>query len=677
MIQAAAPAPAAADLWSRAELAELARGYSRLAAAALEPTPDVPLSTWSERNVTLPDDSPVPGELQLRRTPYLAGWLDLYTNPDVTEVTAVTSIQVAKSIGNICLLGYTIKHRRWPAMLVQAKAPTAKSFNRVRVQGVFKASPSLAPLLPDGRGNTDFEVIHTNGIRVRYAGAGSPSDLAEASVPLVIFDEFDKYPRRAGQESDPIELGSGRTLWWNRTLVVKTSTPSVEKGYAWRELSRAPCQMRFYVQCPACGTWQILSFDGEKEGLKRGEEEIFFPGPAGRICWPIDERGHALHTPDEIQELKLAWYECGECKAHWSEKQKAAIIAGGEWRTLDGQPPRGHVGLHIWMAYNPRKGWSDIAAKHLSSEDKPELYQNFVNSWLGRPYRQKGNRPDYEVVVSRRRRDAGGYAWGTVPEGVRFLTAGIDVHKTWQYWMVFGWAAGRTGYLVAAGREDVGVDPDAGWARVFSAVTGPYPVAAEDGALGTIAVGELAGMVLVDSGWQRTHGEQDDEKNEAEVVERCDDWNFRVGGPLFQPSKGGSQRGQFPPLAFNRTLDRDREGKPLHGRLQLHTFNPWFFKKEFYSRLARPTELGGLWLPGEVPEEVMRQLMSEELVTLADGREEWMKRTANHWFDCAVLCLVAAFKDRLFLESAARPAARRPPPRPPQTPGRGTIRTRY
>jgi phage terminase large subunit GpA-like protein len=88
-------------LWTREDLRERSALYRRWAAAALEPAPDLPVSTWAQRNVHLPQTEPVPGPLSPDLTPYLPGLLDLASNPDVTEITFVCSTQVGKTLAAV------------------------------------------------------------------------------------------------------------------------------------------------------------------------------------------------------------------------------------------------------------------------------------------------------------------------------------------------------------------------------------------------------------------------------------------------------------------------------------------------------------------------------------------------------------------------------------------------
>lgn len=63
--------------------------------------------------------------------------------------------------------------------------------------------------------------------------------------------------------------------------------------------------------------------------------------------------------------------------------------------------------------------------------------QNFVNSWLGEPYREVEGSLTAELLLEKRQ---GPYSAGVVPPGTVLLTGGVDVQRNRFYWTVrHGW----------------------------------------------------------------------------------------------------------------------------------------------------------------------------------------------------------------------------------------------
>ena len=69
--------------------------------------------------------------------------------------------------------------------------------------------------------------------------------------------------------------------------------------------------------------------------------------------------------------------------------------------------------------------WLDLYQKYVQALKKPDGMRAFVNLYLGLPFKESGSRPDISKVIELR----GGYQAMTVPEGVLWLTAGVDVQR--------------------------------------------------------------------------------------------------------------------------------------------------------------------------------------------------------------------------------------------------------
>src|SRR5208337_796014 len=69
--------------------------------------------------------------------------------------------------------------------------------------------------------------------------------------------------------------------------------------------------------------------------------------------------------------------------------------------------------------------WTEYYREYLAALADPELMPTFVNLYQGMPFKEQGSRPDIRKVISLR----GSYQQKTVPAGVIFLTAAVDVQR--------------------------------------------------------------------------------------------------------------------------------------------------------------------------------------------------------------------------------------------------------
>ena len=120
---------------------------------------------------------------------------------------------------------------------------------------------------------------------------------------------------------------------------------------------------------------------------------------------------------------ETAHYVCVHSGCVITDADKPAMVAGGEWRAT--APFNGHAGFHIWTAYSlfPKAAWPNLVAEWLEVKDDPNQLQTFINTVLGEPYEDRGERALKEDrLLARCERFA-----AEVPDGVAVITAGVDV----------------------------------------------------------------------------------------------------------------------------------------------------------------------------------------------------------------------------------------------------------
>jgi phage terminase large subunit GpA-like protein len=118
-----------------------------------------------------------------------------------------------------------------------------------------------------------------------------------------------------------------------------------------------------------------------------------------------------------------------------------------------------------------------------------EQLKTFVNTVLGETWREAGEVPDYELLQAR----AGGFEARTVPNGVAFLTCGVDVQKDRLVYEVVGWGKTRESWSIEHGELFGDTGGEEVWVSLDALIDTSYPT--ESGSTMKIR------MTAVDSGY--------------------------------------------------------------------------------------------------------------------------------------------------------------------------------
>lgn len=395
----------------------------KAASKAIAPPQRLLPSEWAVQNFRLsPEASAEPGNYHWNRAPYQREMLDAIAHPDTKEVVVMASAQTGKSTIELILVGYLIDLAPCPMLWVAPTLEMAEATSKDRLAPMFRDSPCFKGKIKDPRsrdsGNTLLHKSYPGGQLV-LAGANSPASLASRPIQVVLVDEADRFPLSAGTEGDPIALAKKRTTtFWNR-MVITVSTPTV-KGVSRIEKAWAGSdQRRFYVPCPHCGFEQSLSWDNLRY---QGKGE--------------------LDRPSNIPDVM---YFCGACGAGIEEHHKAEMLAAGYWQA--GRESGGIVGFHLNELYSPWKSWHDVALDFEAAKSDPMQFQVWVNTSLGEPFEpDTRTRYDWENLLYRS--EESDYSQGSVPAGVLFMTAGVDVQGDRLEVGIFGWGEGEECWLI-------------------------------------------------------------------------------------------------------------------------------------------------------------------------------------------------------------------------------------
>src|SRR5699024_7408409 len=160
-------------------------------------------------------------------------------------------------------IGYFMKYRPAPIMVVQPTVNLGESFSKDRLATMLRDTPALRGLINNKSryaGNTIMKKNFPGG-QLTIVGANAPTDLRGRPIKILLADEVDAYPPSAGKEGDPLKLAEKRqaTFWDYKTVL--TSTPTNKSTSRIREEYELSTQEEWELPCPHCGHYQALVWD--------------------------------------------------------------------------------------------------------------------------------------------------------------------------------------------------------------------------------------------------------------------------------------------------------------------------------------------------------------------------------------------------------------------------------
>ena len=385
------------------------------------PPEQITVSEWAEKYRMLDSkSSAIPGPWNNDITPYLTGVMDEFNNYETSKIIFVKPTQVGGTEALQNMIGYIVMQDPAPTMIVYPTETLAKSISENRLQPMLRATPELARRFDE---NSQLLELQFDGMYLTLAGSNSPSGLASKPIRFVLMDEVDKYPGTSGKEADPIKLATERTKTFHDKKIYITSTPTLKTGHIWKEKESADIEKHYFVPCPHCGEYIELKFSN-----------IRFP----------DEEGMTY-----ADKAEFATYICQECGCAITDADKNNMIRHGEWRIVrhNTQYVRS-VAFWINTLYSPFVRWADIVKEFLTTKDDPDLFQNFVNSWLAEPWEDTKLKTSAELVLERQT-ELPEYV---VPSWAKILTGGVDVQETSLYWSIRAWGDYLTSQNIAHGQ---------------------------------------------------------------------------------------------------------------------------------------------------------------------------------------------------------------------------------
>lgn len=379
----------------------------------LKPPPKLTISQWADKNRRLDSQSSAePGRWHTSRAEYQRGIMDACSDPSIEEVVIKAGAQLGKSEAILNIIGYYIDNDPSPILCLQPTLDMAQAFSKDRVAaGLLASTPCLRNKVKSPRardsGNTTLHKIFPGG-SLTLVGANSPSGLASRPIRLVLCDEVDRYPTSAGSEGDPIQLARKRSAtFWNRKIVM-VSTPTNKGASRIDDAFEISDKRHFYLTCRHCESKQTLTW--------------------ANVHWEEDK-------PD------TAGYVCGECGVKWTEAERRQAVRNGEW--IAHNPESRIAGFWISGLYSPWTPLTEAVRDFLNVRKNPEQLRVWVNTYLAETWEDQGDAIDEYTLLDQRE------SFGdTIPEGIMFITAGVDVQDNRIEASIIGWGRDDESWVI-------------------------------------------------------------------------------------------------------------------------------------------------------------------------------------------------------------------------------------
>ncbi len=601
-------------------------------AEVFEPRLRPSLQEWAESHRRWPDGSPY----ETATTPHVREIMAAYSDPAIEEITIVKPTQSGLTEGfALNAIGYHADVDPRDVMIVIPSVDEAEKWSKKKLQPMIDSTPRLRDRLEDGSRKSSNTILEKSfaGGSVGIVGSNSGRGFRMVTIGVAIGDDIEAWDATAGKgaksEGDQVTLIRRRTDRVPDRKLAWISTPLLVGGRLWTLYHEMESRGQWHVPCPHCGAMQVLRWGGPDApfGIKWDQASVAegYEAKPGEVV-----HGRTVHRPD------TAYYLCEASGCVIEESSKPAMEELGEYLDDEGQPVRrpGVRTVGYWLRGAltltlPGAEWPRLVREFLGVKDNPEKRRTFFNTVLAEFHQDRGESPEWKRLYERRER----YEVGTCPDGVVFLTAGVDVQKDRLEAFVWGWGYDKESWFLEHGIFPGDPYNKATWSPLTELLHRSFP-RAEGAALPLAAL-------AIDTGYADTA-----------VV----DWARRVGDPRVMLVKGDHWKNWKVivgvPSKQEVTLDGRKVGYflwPVGGAL---------IKQETYGFLALDAPVDGEpYPPGYVhlpmiDDELVQQFVAEDLMTVPNKRgfpvREWVKtRHRNEFLDGRVYARAAAEREGL------------------------------
>jgi len=386
------------------------------------------------------------GPWNCERTPYMIEPLDQWANRSIDTIAFIGPARTGKTFA--LLVGgmtYFVTCDPGDFLIVHMAENTARKFSKDELSRSHRHSPELAARLsPYASDDNVFDKQYRNGMLLKLAWP-SINQLSGDTLRYVAFTDYDRYQESIDGEGDAYSLGLKRI-----ETMVGSGRVCVESSPGW-PVNDPQWQPSNTHDAPPC----------------KGIFSIYARGTRKRWYWPCPECREYFTAAPSIDAFALVGNEvrlvCEACGFAIPPSKKQGMNRNGRWvaagqtidrdGTIGGELPKTKVASY-WLtgpaaAY---QSWESLWRKYRAAErdyeqtGSEESLKSVTTGDFGTAYKPKklGAARDARTLETR----AEPLGKRTVPAGVLFLTAAVDVQKNRFVVQVVGWGVGGERWVI-------------------------------------------------------------------------------------------------------------------------------------------------------------------------------------------------------------------------------------
>ncbi len=570
----------------------------------------------------------MPGPRDPYLTPYIIEPGRMIASGKYKRVVLVFGAQTGKTELMLDVAGQRLDQRPGPIMYVGPNKQFLSEQFEPRVMALLDEAPTLMEKVIHGKRMTKTRKM-VGGVPFRLAHSGSSSALKSDPAVLALVDEYDEMRDNVNDQGGPLGLVERRGDTYADFVCVVTSTPKRGRVGPVQDVTSG---LYFWDAAPT-------------EDIESPIWQLWQQGTRHHWCWPCPQcdeyfvpRYNLIRYPLKATPMEAgreAFIECPACHGVIEERHKEAMNANGRFvapgQSVDAKgnlhgAPRESLTASYWVSglaspfVTTRERISTLVEAQQSGDDA--MVQQAFNAGFGELYSPGGGEvPEWAEIKEKSR--AATYKRGEVPEDVLYLTLACDVQKHSIPWVIRGWGARASSWLINYGYLRGETAEEEIWEALGDLVSQPID-------------GMPIKLAFIDSGFRPG---KTDTLPINRIYEFCRRFMRRV-----RPTKGSSAAMRTP-LIFSKIEVSRKDGKAAKYGLDLVRLDTDHWKSWVHERLRWPPDhIGGWHVFNGVDDDYCHQLVSEARLKQQSGKVEWVQRSRdNHFFDCEAMQAAAGY----------------------------------